>query len=284
MKRIETIGELRELLALWHPEGDRIALVPTMGNLHKGHLKLVEVAKEHAERVIVSVFVNPTQFGPNEDYADYPRTLEKDAMKLGRSGADVLFTPSVDVMYPEGVTNATLINVPHLSEELEGAERPGHFSGVTSIVCRLFNICHPNVAIFGQKDYQQFVILKRMVQDLHIPVQLIACPTQRDDKGLALSSRNSYLDESQREMATVISQSLQTVTAMIDDGNRDYAALERGVADQIAAAGLKTDYVAIRDAEDLRLPDDASLHLVVLAAARFDHVRLIDNVLVELPA
>ncbi|MGI9290803.1 MAG: 4-phosphopantoate--beta-alanine ligase, partial [Gammaproteobacteria bacterium] len=178
---------------------------------------------------------------------------------------------------------ATLINVPHLSKELEGAERPGHFDGVTSVVCRLFNICHPNVAVFGQKDYQQFVILKRMVQDLHMPVQLIACPTQRDESGLALSSRNSYLDEAQRVTASVISKALSAVTEMIEDGNRDYESLEQSAAEQISAAGLEPDYVSIRDAEDLRSPDDASLHLVALAAARFDKVRLIDNVLVELP-
>jgi pantoate--beta-alanine ligase len=284
MKRIDTTEDLRALLTVWHPEGDRIALVPTMGNLHKGHLKLVEMAKEHAERVIVSVFVNPTQFGPNEDFDAYPRTLDKDAMKLTRAGADVLFAPSVAEMYPEGSDNATRIFVPHLSDELEGVARPGHFTGVTSVVARLFNICHPNVAVFGQKDYQQFVILKRMAEDLHLPVKLIAVPTERDANGLALSSRNSYLDDNQRETATAISLVLNSLLSMVEDGNRDFAALEQSAAEQIAAAGLQSDYVAIRDAGDLSAPGDASLHLVALAAARCGTVRLIDNVLIELPA
>jgi pantoate--beta-alanine ligase len=283
VKRIDTTEELRALLGEWHPEGDRIALVPTMGNLHKGHLSLVALAKEHAERVIVSVFVNPTQFGPEEDYAAYPRTLDKDALKLTHAGADVLFTPSVDVIYPNGADNATAVNVPVLSAELEGASRPGHFAGVTSVVSRLFNICHPNVAVFGQKDYQQFVILKRMVEDLHLPVQLIAGPTERDANGLALSSRNSYLDNDQQTTAVVISQALRAVSMMLEDGNRDCVALEHSAMEQISAAGLEPDYVAIRDAADLSIPHEGSTHLVVLAAARFGAVRLIDNLLVELP-
>jgi pantoate--beta-alanine ligase len=283
VKRIDTTEELRALLAEWHPEGDRIALVPTMGNLHKGHISLVALAKQHAERVIVSVFVNPTQFGPDEDYDAYPRTLDKDALKLTHAGADVLFTPSVDVIYPNGADNATAVHVPDLSAELEGASRPGHFAGVTSVVCRLFNICHPNVAVFGQKDYQQFVILKRMAEDLHLPVQLIAGPTERDANGLALSSRNSYLDKAQQTTAVVISQALRAVSTMLEDGNRDCMSLEHSAMEQIAAAGLEPDYVSIRDAADLSVPSEGSTHLVVLAAARFGAVRLIDNVLVELP-
>jgi pantoate--beta-alanine ligase len=283
VKRIDTTEELRALLIEWHQEGDRIALVPTMGNLHKGHLALVALAKEHAERVIVSVFVNPTQFGPGEDYAAYPRTLEKDALKLTHAGADVLFAPSVDVIYPNGVDDATSVNVPDLSAELEGASRPGHFAGVASVVCRLLNMCHPNVAVFGQKDYQQFVILKRMTEDLHLPVQLIAGPTERDANGLALSSRNSYLDKDQQMTAAVISQALHAVSTMLEDGNRDCVALEHSAMEQITAAGLVPDYVTIRDAADLSVPNEGSTHLVVLAAARLGAVRLIDNVLVELP-
>jgi pantoate--beta-alanine ligase len=283
VKRIDTTEELRALLIEWHQEGDRIALVPTMGNLHKGHLALVALAKEHAERVIVSVFVNPTQFGPGEDYAAYPRTLEKDALKLTHAGADVLFAPSVDVIYPNGVDDATSVNVPDLSAELEGASRPGHFAGVASVVCRLLNMCHPNVAVFGQKDYQQFVILKRMTEDLHLPVQLIAGPTERDANGLALSSRNSYLDKDQQMTAAVISQALHAVSTMLEDGNRDCMALEHSAMEQITAAGLVPDYVTIRDAADLSVPNEGSTHLVVLAAARLGAVRLIDNVLVELP-
>lgn len=283
MKRIDNIEDLRAILGEWHPEGDRIALVPTMGNLHKGHLSLVELAKQHAERVIVSVFVNPTQFGPKEDFSNYPRTLERDAMKLSRSSADVLFTPSVDTIYPEGAELATQIVVPGVTEELEGAQRPGHFAGVASVVTRLFNICHPNVAIFGQKDYQQFVVLKRLARDLHIPVRLIAGPIVRDANGLALSSRNSYLDEGQCVTAGALSTALATVAAAIEDGHRDYGVLEKAAAAELEAAGLEPDYVTVRDAEDLQLPGDGSTHLVALAAARMGDVRLIDNMLIEVP-
>jgi len=187
------------------------------------------------------------------------------------------------VIYPNGTDNATAVSVPDLSAELEGTSRPGHFAGVTSVVCRLFNICHPNVAVFGQKDYQQFVILKRMAEDLHLPVQLIAGPTERDANGLALSSRNSYLDKDQQTTAAVISQTLHAVSTMLEDGNRDYVALEHSAMEQIIAAGLAPDYVVIRDAADLSTPNEGSTHLVVLAAARLGAVRLIDNVLVELP-
>ncbi|MCP4002053.1 MAG: pantoate--beta-alanine ligase [Gammaproteobacteria bacterium] len=283
MKRIDTAEELRALLAEWHPEGDRIALVPTMGNLHKGHLSLVELAKENAERVIVSVFVNPTQFAPDEDYERYPRTLDKDALRLSRAGADVLFAPAAEVIYPNGIAQATTVTVPDLSAELEGESRPGHFAGVTSVVCRLFNICHPNLAVFGQKDFQQYVILKRMVKDLHLPVQLIAGPTARDNNGLALSSRNGFLNKDQQINAAVIYQALCAVTTMLEDGDRDFTALEHSAAEQIAAAGLEPDYISVRDADDLSLPSEGSTHLVVLAAACCGTVRLIDNVVVELP-
>jgi len=282
VQRLETPQELRALLAQWHPEGDRIALVPTMGNLHKGHVSLIKLARELADRVIVSVFVNPTQFGPNEDFEEYPRTLETDALKLMRAGADVLYAPSVETMYPEGPDNASRITVPNLSSELEGASRPGHFAGVASVVCRLFNMCYPNVAVFGQKDYQQFVILKRMARDLHLPVQLVAAPTVRSETGLALSSRNSYLNDAERNTAVVISQALNAINAQLEEGNRDFAALEKAATEQIAAAGLEPDYIAIRDAEDLSMPGAGSLHLVALAAARLGKVRLLDNILIEL--
>jgi pantoate--beta-alanine ligase len=283
VKSIETIAELRALLTEWHPQGDRIALVPTMGNLHKGHTSLVELAKQHADRVIVSVFVNPTQFGANEDFADYPRTLDKDVMKLTRSGADVMFAPTVDEMYPEGPDNATRILVPGISEDMEGVSRPGHFAGVAAVVCRLFNICHPNVAVFGQKDYQQFIVLKRMASDLHLPVKLLAGPTCRNDDGLALSSRNGYLDADQQATALAISQALNNVSTALLAGKQDYPALEQSACEEITAAGLDPDYVSIRDADDLTAPGSSSMNLVVLAAARINGVRLLDNLLVGLP-
>lgn len=282
MKRIESIDELRAAIADWREAGARIALVPTMGNLHKGHLALVDIAAAQADHVIVSVFVNPTQFGPNEDYEDYPRTLETDARQLARTGADILFAPAVDEMYPDGPGLSTSLSVAALADELEGASRPGHFDGVASVVCRLMNICHPDIAVFGQKDYQQLVVLRRMCADLHLQVEIIAGATVRDDDGLALSSRNNYLDDAERVTATAIYQSLKAVAAMLEQGNRDYAALEQSAGEQISAAGLDPDYVAIRTAGQLAVPDEASTHLVVLAAARLGDVRLIDNLLVEL--
>ncbi len=284
MKLVHTIDELRAVSAAWRATGDRIALVPTMGNLHSGHLSLVSLAADNAEHVIVSVFVNPTQFRPSEDYEAYPRTLDADARQLARIGADILFAPSVEEMYPGGIGSTTQVRVPGLSEELCGASRPGHFDGVTSIVNRLINICQPSVAVFGQKDYQQFVILRRMVEDLHLPLQLIAGPIERDEHGLALSSRNRYLNQDQQLTAAVIYQSLRAVNTMLEEGNRDYAALENSAAEQITAAGLKPEYIAVREAGDLSVPDASSTHLVVLAAAQLGDVRLIDNLLVELPA
>jgi pantoate--beta-alanine ligase len=282
VKQIESIDDLRAAIADWREAGARIALVPTMGNLHRGHLALVDIAADHADHVIVSVFVNPTQFGPNEDYEDYPRTLETDARRLARTGADILFAPAVDEMYPGGAGSSTSLSVPVRQDELEGAARPGHFDGVASVVCRLMNICHPDVVVFGQKDYQQLVVLRRMVADLHFPVQIVAGTTVRNEDGLALSSRNNFLDDDQRITATAIYQSLKAVAAMLEEGNRDYAALEQSAGEQISAAGLDPDYVAIRTADQLAVPDATSTHLVVLAAARLGDVRLIDNLLVEL--
>jgi len=283
VKLVHTIDELRAVSAAWRATGDRIALVPTMGNLHLGHLSLVSLAADNAEHVIVSVFVNPTQFRPAEDYEAYPRTLDADAQQLARIGADILFAPSVEEMYPDGIGSTTQVRVPGISEELCGASRPGHFDGVTSIVNRLINICQPSVAVFGQKDYQQFVILRRMVEDLHLPLQLIAGPIERDEHGLALSSRNRYLNQDQQLTAAVIYQSLRAVNTMLEEGNRDYAALENSAAEQITAAGLKPDYIVVREAGDLSVPEKSSTHLVVLAAALLGDVRLIDSLLVELP-
>jgi len=280
MKRITTVAEMRDLVDAWHEAGDTAALVPTMGNLHAGHMSLVELAAQHAEHVVVSIFVNPTQFGPSEDYAEYPRTPDMDIRRLQRAGVDVVFEPSVDEMYPGGSDAAATITVPGISDLLDGASRPGHFTGVTSVVNRLFNICAPDVAVFGQKDYQQLVILRRMVSDLHMPVKIIAAPTARSDKGLALSSRNGYLDDDQLDRAAVISQALTQVCAELENGSADYARLEAAAAEQIDAAGLATDYVHIRTARDLSEPAPDNLNLVVLAAARLGEVRLIDNMLV----
>lgn len=284
MKRVKTVAEMRELVDAWHEAGDTTALVPTMGNLHAGHINLVGLAAEHAEHVVVSIFVNPTQFGPNEDYADYPRTPDMDVRRLQRAGVDVLFEPDVETMYPGGSENSTVVTVPGLSDILDGAARPGHFSGVTSVVNRLFNICAPDIAVFGQKDYQQLVILRRMAADLHIPVRILAAPTTRADSGLALSSRNSYLDAGQLEQAAAINKAIAYVCGEIESGRDEYAALEAEGRQRIEAAGLECDYLLIRRAGNLAEPTAKFRKLVVLAAARIGTVRLIDNMLCERPA
>jgi pantoate--beta-alanine ligase len=283
VKKIQTVNKLRASIKAWREAGQTVALVPTMGNLHQGHLSLVALAAQHADRVVVSIFVNPTQFGAGEDFARYPRTLEADARKLSRADVDVLFAPTVDAMYPRGIEQATIVTVPGLSDDLCGKFRPGHFSGVTSVVSRLFNICMPDVAIFGQKDYQQVLVLQRMVEDLHFPVRLIKGSTERELDGLAMSSRNNFLDAEQRATATVIYRSLETLAAELRTGRRDYSALEAAAAATIRAAGMEPDYVAVRNADSLASPDSDSKRLVVLAAARLAGVRLIDNVLVKLP-
>ncbi len=282
MKQIHSVDKLRKAIAEWREAGDTIALVPTMGNLHKGHMSLISLAAEYAEHVIVSIFVNPTQFGPNEDYTNYPRMPEVDSRKLARAGIDILFAPSVEEIYPHGLENSAQVLVPELSDQLCGASRPGHFLGVTSVVSRLFNICSPNVAVFGNKDYQQLVILRRMVEDLHIPVKLLAGETERDANGLALSSRNEKLDEVQRAAAAIIYQALDDAATALRTGQNDFVNVEKTAIETISVAGLDPEYVAIRDAADLSMPQGNSPRLVILAAARLGGVRLIDNVLVNI--
>ena len=265
----------------WQQDGDSIALVPTMGNLHSGHISLVRLAHEYAERVIVSVFVNPTQFGPNEDYSSYPRSLDNDRRRLSRAGVDVLFAPGNEEIYPFGEEVMTRVSVPDLSTMLCGDNRPGHFDGVTSVVSRLFNIIQPDVAVFGQKDYQQLVIIRRMVQDLHLPIKILAGQTQRQDDGLALSSRNRYLTEADRAVAPQLHAALRRCRDQISSGNRDYASLEADGREQLAACGFGVDYFSIRKAGDLSPPEADSRHLVIMAAARLGSARLIDNILLE---
>jgi pantoate--beta-alanine ligase len=282
VKKIHSIDELRKAIAEWREAGDTIALVPTMGNLHKGHMSLVSLAAEYAEHVIVSIFVNPTQFGPTEDYTSYPRTLEVDSRKLARAGVDILFAPSVEEIYPHGSENAVQVLVHGLSDQFCGASRPGHFQGVTSVVSRLFNICVPDVAVFGNKDYQQLVILRQMVDDLHIPVKLLAGETERDANGLALSSRNEKLDKVQRAAAAIIYQALDDAATSLRTGQNDFVNVEKTAIETIAVAGLDPEYVAIRNAADLSMPQENSPRLAILAAARLGGVRLIDNVLVNI--
>ena len=282
MDVIESKEALRELLAEWRREGEHIAIVPTMGNLHAGHINLIDIAREHAERVVVTVFVNPTQFGPGEDFEEYPRTLERDSRRLKQVRADALFVPDVDAIYPFGLDNATRVSVPVLTEDLCGAFRPGHFDGVTGVVVRLFAIVQPDVAVFGQKDFQQQLVIRRMVDDQSLPIVIITAPTVREEDGLAMSSRNSYLTESERSVAPELYRVLCSIGAELQNGKRDFAELETLADATLRRAGLESEYVAIRRALDLSKPDRDCDELVVLAAARLGKTRLIDNIVVTI--
>jgi pantoate--beta-alanine ligase len=277
-----TRQELREQLDNWRQHGDRIALVPTMGNLHAGHLSLVELAREQAERVVVSIFVNPTQFGDDEDYNQYPRTLELDTRRLKKPAADLIFVPEVETVYPFGVKDATTISVPRITENFCGANRPGHFDGVTSVVARLFALIQPDVAIFGQKDYQQQLVIRHMSQDLNLPVKIITGETIREKDGLALSSRNQYLSEEDRARAATLFKVLLAAGAELQNGQRNFEELEVKSAATLSDAGFAVDYFSIRRALNLEIPDRDCDELVVLAAARLGPARLIDNIVITI--
>ena len=280
MKVFASRHELHEQLEEWRHADEHVAIVPTMGDLHAGHISLVDVARENAERVVVTVFVNPTQFGKGEDYASYPRTLEKDARKLKKTGADVLFAPDADTVYPFGLENATRITVPGLTEHLCGSFRPGHFDGVTTVVARLFALVQPDVAVFGQKDYQQLLVIRRMVEDLNLPVRIVTAPTVREDDGLAMSSRNVYLNAQERAVAPRLYEFLKAIESDLQSGATEFEELEKLAVRQLEDAGFIPEYVAVRQATDLGLPQDNCREFVVLAAAKLGDARLIDNVLV----
>jgi pantoate--beta-alanine ligase len=253
-----------------------------MGNLHAGHLSLVELAREHAERVVVTVFVNPTQFGEGEDFEEYPRTLKRDTQRLRKLEADVLFVPDVDTVYPFGIDKATIVSVPGLTRNFCGASRPGHFDGVTTVVARLFALVQPGVAIFGQKDYQQQLVIRHMTADLSLPIRIITAPTVREADGLAMSSRNQYLSEAERAVAPQLYAALEAAGAQLQSGKRNFDDLENEMRRRLEAAGFVPDYVAIRRAENLEPPDRDCDELVVLAAAHLGKARLIDNIVVTI--
>lgn len=278
----KTREELLEQLADWRQHGDRIALVPTMGNLHSGHMSLVKLARDHAERVVVSIFVNPTQFSENEDFEEYPRTLERDTRRLKKPAADLIFAPDVETMYPFGLTNATTVSVPRLTENFCGASRPGHFDGVTSVVARLFALVQPEVAVFGQKDFQQQLVIRHMSLDLNLPISILTAQTVRESDGLAMSSRNLYLNDEERKLAPALYKVLSEAGTKLQDGRRDFEALEAESAAKLTAAGFAVDYFAIRRALNLELPDRDCDELVVLAAAHLGRARLIDNVVITI--
>ena len=276
------LDALRAQVRGWRQAGQRVAFVPTMGNLHAGHYSLVTLARQHADRVVASVFVNPTQFGPNEDFDRYPRTPEADAQGLDEVGCDLLWLPSVETMYPFGVASAVRMSVPGVTEVLDGAHRPGHFDGVATVVARLFNQVLPDVAIFGRKDYQQLAVIRHMVRDLAFPTEIVGAEIKREDDGLAMSSRNQYLSTEERATAPVIHRVLQ---AMRDAALQGQARgeIERAATHALERAGFVPDYAVLRTPAFVEPADGESGPRVALVAARLGRTRLIDNLEFELP-
>ena len=278
MQTCQRVSDLRAQLAQARSAGKRIALVATMGNLHEGHLQLIRLAKTLADVVVASIFVNPLQFGLNEDWEQYPRTLERDSAMLSAEGCDLLFCPTETDMYPNGMETQTKVEVPTMTNILCGASRPGHFLGVTTVVAKLLNMVQPDTAIFGIKDYQQLTVIKRMVEDLCIPVQIVAAPIARADDGLALSSRNSYLTAEERPRAVALYQALCHARDTVPAGARDYATIEASAQQQLAQAGMRPDYFSIRQAKTLEPATASDTDLVLLGAVYLGKTRLIDNV------
>ena len=278
MQVIARPSELRARVNEWRRNGERVAFVPTMGNLHAGHGTLVTEARSRAQRVVVSVFVNPLQFGPNEDFAAYPRTPDEDRQLLESLGVDLLFVPEVDDMYPHGQASTSRVQVPELDSILCGAFRPGHFTGVATIVAKLLNLVQPDVALFGEKDFQQLMIIRRAVDDLCMPIEVVGVATAREADGLAMSSRNRYLSDDDRAVSPRIFAELDGTRRQIETGARNFEALERTGFEALKAAGFKPDYFSIRDASNLLAPSPQSSEVVILTAARIGRARLIDNV------
>ena len=274
-----TVNDLRQFLVTTREQGKTIGFVPTMGNLHQGHLDLVRRASDLSDVVIVSIFVNPMQFGPHEDFDTYPRTLGSDRQALAGYDCDAVFAPTVREIYPKGLS--TEIDIPSLSTILCGHHRPGHFKGVATVVCKLLNIVQPDIAIFGNKDYQQLQIIKTMVEDLLLPVQVIGTDTKREPNGLAMSSRNAYLLESEKQLASILYSALKKVAQAVQDDTQIKTTL-RQQKQRLTNAGFVLDYLEIRDAEDLSKTHVESDTAVVLVAAKLGGARLIDNVIVHL--
>lgn len=277
LHRVETIEALRKQVREWRDQGLRIALVPTMGALHAGHISLITLAKKHSERVITSIFVNPTQFGEDEDFSRYPRTQDDDFRKISSAKGDLLYMPDIKTMYPDGF--ATRVEIDGLSEIMEGAARPGHFHGVTQIVCKLFNQAAPDVAIFGEKDWQQLVILRKMVEDLDMPMRILSAPIARDEYGLALSSRNAYLSKEGLETARKLNQILASSAAEIAKGSASEEICESAKDSLLKIGFEKIDYFECREAHSLKraFGPRAQKPIRLFVAARLEGVRLLDN-------
>jgi len=276
MRIVDTVSELRDAVRAWHSAGQSVALVPTMGNLHAGHLTLVNEAQKKADRVVVSIFVNPTQFGVGEDFETYPRTEREDREKLDASGADLLFQPAVSEVYTADAK--TVVSVTGLSEWYCGASRPGHFAGVATVVCKLFNMVQPDVALFGLKDFQQLTVIRTMVRDLNIPVDIVGVATVREESGLAMSSRNGYLSAEEKTVAAKLYQSLCVARDAVLAGQQSYEEIERRALLFLRESGFQPDYFNVCRMNDLKKAGIDDVELVLLTAARLGKTRLIDNV------
>ena len=282
MESVKTAAELRERVAAWRRDGARVGLVPTMGNLHAGHYSLVSTARANADRVVASVFVNPTQFGPREDFASYPRTPESDHAGLQAHGCDLLFAPGVEEVYPFGIDASVRVDVPVVTATLEGALRPGHFNGVATVVTKLLNLVQPDVAIFGQKDYQQLLVIQRLVRDLALPIEILAAPTMRESNGLAMSSRNQYLSGDERQRAGIIHRTLVRMCEAVRSGKLR-AEIEDDALRALAGEGFAVDYAVVRGRVDLAEPAPGQRDgLIALIAAKLGRARLIDNLSTDL--
>lgn len=282
MQSITEIKSLRSQIKAWRQAGLSVAFVPTMGNLHRGHFSLVEKAKTLADKVVVSIFVNPMQFGANEDLDNYPRTLSEDKQGLAELGTDIVFTPSVSTIYPNGLGEQSFVDVPGVSLGYCGGSRPGHFKGVATVVTKLFNLVQPDYACFGEKDFQQLQVIKTMARDLSMPVEIIGVPTMREVSGLAMSSRNGYLSAEQKTTATALFKALGQCAEQLKQGNKDFTSLKTHAKQSLKQAGLKPDYFEIAQRDTLKTATLDDNHFVILAAAFLGSVRLIDNMQVDI--
>lgn len=278
---VDSIASLRALTGDWKRSGQTVGFVPTMGNLHDGHLKLVKRAKSHNDKVIVSIFVNPMQFGANEDLDAYPRTIDEDKAKLIADGADAVFLPSVSDMYPAGLDVQTYVEVPGISDVLCGASRPGHFRGVATVVSKLFNMVQPDDAFFGEKDYQQLQVIRTMVRDLSMAVTVHGVPTEREASGLAMSSRNGYLSAQEKATASLIYKAMQQMQADIEQGNTDFVAIEKNAIAELEQHGFKNDYIRIVNAQTFMPANPDDSHIVIVVALFMGKTRLIDNLQIK---
>ncbi|OUS31828.1 pantoate--beta-alanine ligase [Thalassotalea sp. 42_200_T64] len=281
MKTVSEITELRQQISAWRKQGLKIAFVPTMGNLHSGHISLVAEAHKHADKIVASIFINPMQFGANEDIGNYPRTMDADVDKLIAAKTDLLFTPTPEIIYPKGLDKQSYVEVPNVSDGYCGESRPGHFRGVSTVVCKLFNLVQPDVACFGLKDYQQVQVIQIMVEDLSMPIEIIPVATMREPSGLAMSSRNNYLTAAEKITAATLNKTMRWLAEQIKD-NKNFSALMAQAKDRIDASGMRTDYIHISHARTLNPATADDKEIVILAAAHCGKARLIDNIQVNL--